>query len=128
VPCAPIYDGFLPGRHAVDGIGQGGFRFGGMSHQGALLMLPSGVHIWSPPEPFKHSPALYAQVLVEASEVDILLIGAGTIPWPLPFDVRAALREAGISADVMTTSSAASTFNVLLGEGRRVAAALVAVT
>jgi uncharacterized protein len=128
VPASQIYDGFLPGRHAIEGIGQGGFRFGGMSHQGALLILPSGVHIWSPPEPFKHSLVLYAQVLAEATDIDILLIGAGTIPWPLPTALREALREAGISADVMTTSSAASTFNVLLSEGRRVAAALVAVT
>jgi uncharacterized protein len=127
VPAAPIYDGFLPGRHAIEGIGQGGFRFGGMSHQGALLMLPSGVHIWTPPEPFRHDAALYAQVLVEATDIDILLIGAGAIPWPLPTALREALREAGISADVMTTSSAASTFNVLLSEGRRVAAALVAI-
>ncbi len=127
MPVAPIYDGFLPGRHAVDGIGQGGFRFSGMGHQGALLMLPSGVHIWSPPTPFQHSLSLYAQVLAEAADIDILLIGAGTIPWPLPAVVREALRNAGISADVMTTSIAASTFNVLLAEARRVAAALVAV-
>jgi uncharacterized protein len=98
-----------------------------MSHQGALLMLPSGVHIWSPPEPFKHSPLLYGQVLQEAADIDILLIGAGTIPWPLPVEVREAFRESGIRADVMTTSSAASTYNVLLSEGRRVAAALVAI-
>jgi uncharacterized protein len=127
VTVTQIHDGFLPGRHAVDGIGQAGFRFAGMSHQGSLLMLPSGVYIWSPPEPFRHVVALYERVLAEAGGIDILLIGAGNIPWPLPVDVRDTMRDAGISADVMTTANAASTWNVLLAEGRRVAAALVAV-
>jgi uncharacterized protein len=127
VTIAQIHDGFLPGRHAVEGIGQNGFRFGGMSHQGSVLMLASGVHIWLPPAPFKHSVALYEMVFAEASEIDILLIGAGTIPWALPQDLREAFRGASISADVMTTPSAASTWNVLLAEGRRVAAALVAI-
>ncbi len=37
------YEGFLPGRHAIEGYGSGGFRFGGMSHRGSILAAPSGV-------------------------------------------------------------------------------------
>jgi uncharacterized protein len=124
---AKIHDGFLPGRHAITGFGQGGFRFAEMSHQGSILALPSGVHRWEPPVPFRHDVANYARALAEAEAIDVLLIGAGTVPLPIPPALRQVFREHGISADAMTTGSAASTFNVLLDEGRRVAAALVAI-
>ena len=37
---------FLPGRHQLEAYGNGGFRFGGMSHRGSVLALPSGVRAW----------------------------------------------------------------------------------
>jgi uncharacterized protein len=126
-PPRQLHDGFLPGRHAITGIGQGGFRFGEMSHQGSILALPSGVCRWSPPEPFRHDETAYADVFAEAGDIDMLLIGAGGVPLPLPEALRWRFREMKIAPDVMTTASAASTYNLLLDEGRRVAAALVAV-
>jgi uncharacterized protein len=123
----PLYDGFLPGRHAIAGFGQGGFRFGEMSHQGSILALPSGIRRWEPPKPFRHDEALYDAVLAEADATDMLLIGTGATPVPPPAPLRQRFRDSGIAIDVMTTGSAASTYNVLLAEGRRVAAALVAV-
>ena len=39
----------------------------------------------------------------------------------------AALREAGLRFEAMATASAAQTYNILLSEGRKVAAALIAV-
>lgn len=123
----PRYEGFLPGLHAIDSFGQGGFRFAGMSHVGSLLALPSGMRAIEAPEPFRHQDALYEPVLAEAEAIDILLLGTGTVPFPLPGALRQRLRDAAISADVMTTASAASTYNLLLGEGRRIAALLVAV-
>ena len=44
-----------------------------------------------------------------------------------PAALRTALREAGISADPMSTGAAVRTYNVLLAEDRAVAAALIAV-
>jgi uncharacterized protein len=122
-----LHDGFLPGRHAVTGFGRGGFRFADMSHQGSILALPSGIRRWEPPVPFRHEEAAYSAVFAEPEAVDILLIGAGLVPLPLPEPLRSRFRERGISVDVMTTASAASTYNLLLDEGRRVAAALAAV-
>jgi uncharacterized protein len=124
---APRYEGFLPGLHPIDSFGRGGFRFAGMSHVGSLLALPSGMRAVDPPQPFRHNEALYAPVFEEAEAIDILLLGVGTVPLPVPQPLRQRLRDAAISADVMTTASAASTYNLLLGEGRRVAALLIAV-
>ena len=121
------YDGFLPGRHSIAGFGQHGFLFAEMSHTGSILALPSGIHRWEPPAPFRHEEALYAAILAEAADIDVVLIGTGTVPLPLPETLRWLFREKRMSVDVMTTGAAASTFNVLLSENRRVAAALVAV-
>jgi uncharacterized protein len=45
----------------------------------------------------------------------------------LPAALRTALKAAGISSDPMDTGAACRTYNVLAGEGRAVAAALIAV-
>ncbi len=123
-----LHDGFLPGRHAITGFGEEGFRFGGMSHKGSILVLPSGIHAIEMAEPFAHADALYDKVFAEAAAIDILLIGAGMIPIPIPQPLRWRFRDAGISADSMTTAAACTTFAVLLEEGRRVAAVLTAVS
>ena len=56
-----------------------------------------------------------------------LLVGTGRELRPLSRELRAVLREAGITADPMSTGSAVRTYNVLLAEDRAVAAALIAV-
>lgn len=59
--------------------------------------------------------------------VDILLIGCGPKFLMPPKVLREELRAAGISMEWMDTGAACRTFNVLLSEERRVAAALIAV-
>ena len=36
----------FPRPAQIDAYGNGGFRFAGMSHQGSILCLPSGIHGW----------------------------------------------------------------------------------
>ena len=117
----------FPGRAPVDAYGNGGFRFAEMSHRGDLLCLPSGVHGWSVGDPQALSVDDFATVLAEAQKIEILLVGMGRDPRRLPAETRAALRDAGIAVDAMTTGAAVRTYNVLLAEDRAVAAALIAV-
>jgi uncharacterized protein len=98
-----------------------------MSHRGSILCLPSGIHGWEPADPAAFTVGDFARVIDEAAEIDILLVGCGAELRLLPAPLRAALREAGIAAEPMSTGSAVRTYNVLLAEERRVAAALVAV-
>ncbi len=118
--------GFLPGQHAVEGYGAGGFRFGEMSHRGSILALPSGVYAWGAIGLGDLGLAAFARVLDERDAIDHLLIGTGTTMLPI-FELRDALRAAGLRAEPMTTAAAARTYSILLGEKRRVAAALLAV-
>jgi uncharacterized protein len=116
-----------PGRAPIDSYGNGGFRFAGMSHHGSLLCLPSGIYGWDAPASGMPDEASLAKVFAEADAVEILLVGTGGALIPLPAELKTRCRAAKIVAEPMSTGAAVRTFNVLLAEGRAVAAALVAV-
>ncbi len=118
---------YLPERAAIDAYGNGGFRFAGMSHRGSLLCLPSGMHAWTVTQPDDLTVASFAGVLAEVGDIDHLLVGTGQVIAMLTAELRQRLREAGITAEPMSTGNAARTYNILLGENRKVAAALIAV-
>jgi uncharacterized protein len=122
------YAGFLPGKHAIDAYGQGGFRFADMSHKGSILALPSGIRAWSVQTPEEIDLTTLAPVFQEPKgAIEHLLVGTGVALMPLPAALRQALLEAGIVAEPMTTGAAANTYSLLLREDRLVAAALLAV-
>ena len=122
-----IREAHFPGRAPIDAYGVAGFRFADMSHRGSLLCLPSGIRGWQPADPNALTEADFGKLFDEADAIDILLVGMGPDLRPLPPALRAAFREAGISADPMSTGAAVRTYNVLLAEDRQVAAALIAV-
>ncbi len=116
----------FPGRAPIDTYGNGGFRFADMSHRGSILCLPSGIHAWSPDKPDDINAASLEQLFAEDG-VEVLLVGTGADLVPLSDEILAACAERGIRAEPMSTGAAARTFNVLLSEGRAIAAALLAV-
>jgi uncharacterized protein len=119
--------GRFPGRAAIEAYGNGGFRFAGMSHRGSILCLPSAVLAWDVSSLAELTEASLADVLAERHAIETLLVGTGRQPALLPREPFARLREAGVGVDGMNTGAAARTYNVLLAEGRAVAAALIAV-
>jgi uncharacterized protein len=117
----------LPQPAVIDAYGDGGFRFAGMSHRGSLLCLPAGM--WASPVTSAADVTPEALSLLFSAEppVELFLIGAGRDPWALPAVLRTRFQEAAIAVEAMSTGSAVSTYNILLGEGRRVGALLIAV-
>lgn len=116
----------FPGRPLIDAYGNGGFRFAGMSHKGSLLIIPSGVYAWT--------PTRLADVVVEkdlsllfaeSRSINHFLIGSGSSFEFLPENLRHAFRDLAMSTECMDTGAAARTYNILLSEGRQVAAALI---
>ena len=59
--------------------------------------------------------------------VDLLLLGCGTSMWQLSKSLKKSLDEIEITVEAMSTGAAVRTYNVLTGEKRRVAAALISV-
>lgn len=117
----------FPGRAPIDAYGNLGFRFADMSHRGSILCLPSGIYGWEPKDPNALVLADFAKLLDEAQDFDVVLIGMGMEIRPVPKLLREAFKDRRIIADPMSTGAAVRTFNVLLAEDRRVAAALIAV-
>jgi uncharacterized protein len=117
----------LPRLVPIDGYGKGGFRFGGMSHRGSLLCLPSGIWAWDAAGPADITEASLARVFAEAEAIGLFLLGSGRESWIVPDALFDRFRALNINVEVARTGTAVSTYNILLGEGRRVAAGLIAV-
>ncbi len=117
----------LPRPAPIDAYGKGGFAFAGMSHRGSLLCLPDAIWAWEVTRPEQIDRYSLARVFAAANSIDTLIVGTGTEIWIAPADLRAALRALHVALDTMQTGPAIRTYNVMMGERRRVAAALVAV-
>jgi len=118
--------GFYPAPAPIEAYGDGGFRFAGMSHRGSLLVLPSGIHAWDVAGAEQLTAASFSRVFDERDRLEFLLLGTGlTQIFPAPA-IRQAFEDAGLGLEAMSTGAAARTFNVLLAEGRKVGAALIA--
>ena len=117
----------LPQPALIDAYGNGGFRFGDMSHRGSLLCLPDGVWAWPVKDASEVSAAVLELVFARGEVLDVFLIGAGRDPWSIPERLRERFRALGVSVDAMPTGPAVRTYNILLAENRRVGAGLIAV-
>lgn len=107
-----------PGSPPVDSYGPGFFRVAGVVYRGPLALLPDGPRVWA------GLPDI-APMLEQRGRFDVLLVGMGAQIGALPRDLRDQLEAAGIGVEVMATPPACRTYNVLLAEGRRIAAAVM---
>lgn len=117
----------LPRSAPIEAYGKGGFAFADMSHRGSLLCLPEGIWAWEVTRPDQIDRYSLARVFAAANSIDTLIVGTGTELWVPPADLRAALRIVHVVLDAMQTGPAIRTYNIMMGERRRVAAALIAV-
>src|SRR5215468_273418 len=117
----------LPRPASIEAYGNGGFRFGGMSHRGSLLCFPDGIWAWPLNDVSELGEGALLPVLDRAESLDFFLIGAGRDPWVLPEKLRQRFRDVSLSVDTMATGAAVRTYNILLAENRRVGAGLIAV-
>jgi len=111
----------------ITAYGGGGFRFAEMSHKGSLLCLPSGLYAWPVTRAEDVNLETLAPVLAEAEAIEILLLGTGAEQVFATPELRAGCADCGIMLEAMSTGAAARTYNVLLAEGRAVAAAMIVV-
>jgi uncharacterized protein len=117
----------LPRSAPIEAYGKGGFAFAEMSHRGSLLCLPDAIWAWPITRPDDIDRASLARVFAAARDIDTLIVGTGTGVWLPPAELREALRAVKIVLDAMQTGPAIRTYNIMMGERRRVAAALIAV-
>ena len=117
----------LPRSAPIEAYGNGGFAFAELSHRGSLLCLPDAMWAWPVTRPEDIDKYSLQRVFDAAESIDTLIVGSGSGVWRPPSDLRQALRAVSIVLDAMQTGPAIRTYNIMMGERRRVAAALIAV-
>ncbi len=116
------------GRQVIEAYGPSGFRVSGVTYAGAVIVFPESTLSWR--------AAVMADVTIDSlapvrqraggdQAIEILLLGCGRRIMPVPPPLRLELRQIGTTIEAMDTGAACRTYDVLLTEGRRVAAALL---
>src|ERR1700754_259505 len=124
---APSDAPHLPRSAPIEAYGNGGFAFAEMSHRGSLLCLPNAIWAWPVTRPDEINEVTLQRVIANAASIDTLIVGTGNEVWIPPSWLRDRLRKVSVVIDAMQTGPAIRTYNIMIGERRRVAAALIAV-
>lgn len=121
------YSAELPAqKQLIQGYREGGFTIAGVRHAGSVLILPERTLAWEVTQMADLGVASLVPILDAEPAVEILVLGCGPRSALVSADLRGALRARGVTAEPMDTRAACRTFNLLLAEDRRVAAALIA--
>ncbi|WP_434619508.1 Mth938-like domain-containing protein [Azospirillum sp. B2RO_4] len=114
-------------RQVIDGYGPGQFCISGQWRVGAVIVLPDRTVTWEATDAASLSVGDFSTVLEAEPKVEILLLGTGPTMRMIPKALRLDLREQGVVVELMDSRAVCRTYNVLLAEGRRVAAAMLPV-
>lgn len=114
------------GQQVIQSYADGQFRVNDETYDSAVIVFPDEAQSWAFDGAVEDlSVEDFKPLLDKSSEIDVVLLGAGANMRFLPPALRAALKEGGLSVDIMDTGAACRTYNVLMAEGRRVVAALL---
>lgn len=109
----------------IRSYGPGRFLISEREWQSPVLVTPAITHRWTVTR--AEDLSLDSLALLREAEVptELLVLGCGPRAIFVPPSLRAELKAAGMGLEVVDTGSACRIYNVLLAEGRRVAAALI---
>ncbi len=110
--------------NTITGYGDGWVEINAQRFSHSMLIMPENLLERWPVERFKDLTADHFAALAQYKP-DVLLFGSGArLRFPHP-RLLGALRAAGIGVETMDMRAASRTYNILMTEGRRVAAALL---
>ena len=112
------------GRQVIERYGPSGFRVAGVIWRGPILVFPEVTRLWTALQDTSVTTDSL-QPVVEHGGVQILLLGLGSRMAMISRELRTSLRQLGIVIEAMDTGAACRTYNMLLAEERRIAAALI---
>ncbi|MFE3835489.1 Mth938-like domain-containing protein [Pseudogemmobacter sonorensis] len=110
-----------PEAMPVEGFGPGFFRIHGHLLRGPSLITPWDAGPWGGLED-------WATPLELRGRIDVLILGLGDTIFHPPRPFRNALEAEGIGIEPMASPIACRSYNLLIGEGRRVALAVLPVS
>jgi uncharacterized protein len=110
------------GQQIIQSYAGGTFKISGHVHDGAVIVTPDKTVSWDAPEGFETLTPGHFEGM--AGKYDVILLGTGKTMKLIPPDLRKTFKDNGLNVDSMDTAAACRTYNVLMAEGRNVAAAL----
>jgi uncharacterized protein len=116
------------GRQMINGYGDGGFRIAGQRYQGSVLVFAERTLPWDVADAAGVNAASLAPVFAAEPKIELLLLGCGRTIVRIDPTLRMELSRLGLSVEALDTGAACRTFNVVIAEGRRAAAALIALS
>ncbi len=114
-----------PVLQIINGYAPGTFHVSGVDHEGPILVIPNRTVHWNVTGLADATIESFQPVIEASPKVELLVIGCGRSIRPIAPALRAGLRQYGIVVEPMDTGAACRQYAVLLGENRRVAAALL---
>lgn len=112
------------GNHLITGYDSGWVEINKQRYSNNLIVLPNQlIQDWKP----TNFQSIQAEDFEEiaALKPDVVLLGTGAQHQFIQPKLCAALTKVGISLECMNTSAACRTYNILMAEGRNVAAMLI---
>ncbi len=113
------------GRQVIESYGREGFKINGETYPGSVIIWPERVVSWAASGLADATIETLGSLFSAEPRIEILLIGSGARFALAPAALKAALKTHGIVVESMDTGAACRTYNVLMSEDRRVAAALL---
>lgn len=117
-------DETLSGKYRIEAYSSDGLVINEATYTGSLIVSPDEIITDWPPQTFADLAAQHTRMLADL-EPEVLLLGTGTrLRFPAG-EVLEPLYQDRIGFEVMDTAAACRAYNFMMGEGRRVIAALL---
>jgi len=114
-------------RLPIDAYGDMGFRIGGLRLEGSLLLLSESMEPWDVASMEELTVDSLNPVLADRGDLEFILLGCGPKMVRPQTNVMEHFHSAGLGIEFMDTGAACRLYNLLVSEGRSIAAALIAV-
>lgn len=119
-----IIQEFGGGRYLIRGYEVGCIQINEESYARSLVITPQYLNLEWPPQSLAELKDAHLESVI-ALKPEVVLLGTGMrLRFPLP-RVMAFFQQRAVGIEVMNTAAACRTYNVLMSEGRSVAAALL---
>lgn len=112
----------------IQAYGEEGFRIADVRYAAAVLVTTGWSRDWGVTSLADANETNLAALKSAEPAIELLIVGCGKSLTMVPAGFRTIVKSWGISFEQMDTGAACRTYNVLLTEGRRVAAALLPIS
>ena len=115
------------GVRLIEAYGNKGFRFSDGRHEGSVLILPGQIEGFAANCMADVSLENLGSLIAELENIEILILGTGATQHFPSLEFRKYFIEQNVALEVMDSGAACRTYNILVSEDRKVAAAIIAV-